>query len=100
MIGGYRRFRRRTITTKTTIAVTIMITSTSFGPINTAAMVILAPCLFFVFENSSLERDFPVILTKKQADILLERAFPGVLKKNWQKKIIYYIKTLTGTSYV
>ena len=56
---------------KTTIAVTIMITSTSFGPINTAAMVILIPCYFFVFENSSFGWDFPVFFAKKQGDILL-----------------------------
>ncbi len=56
---------------KTTIAVTIMITSTSFGPINTAAMVILIPCYFFVFEYSSFGWDFPVFFAKKQGDILL-----------------------------
>jgi hypothetical protein len=53
------------------IAVMIIITSTSFGPINTAAIVILTPCLFLVFENHSFGRDFPVIFDKKQADILL-----------------------------
>ncbi len=58
------------MTTKTTTAVTIMITSTSFGPINTAAMVLLAPGLFFIFEDSSIGRDFPVFFTKMQEDIL------------------------------
>lgn len=68
-MGDYRRLRR-TITTKTTTAVRITITSTSFGPINTAAMVLLAPGLLFIFDNSSIDRDFPVFFAKKQGDIL------------------------------
>ncbi len=60
----YQCFRRRTITRKTTTAVTIMIISTSFGPISTAAIVIISLFIIeLIYIRAKVFQMFPLAET-------------------------------------